>query len=252
MSAIAQFLRRTPAAAFIGDIAKWMRDPRTMRRLMADVRATRTEAAFMRTVPATHRRRAPASGVVDDGLAVPGQNRVHARLGAAPARLVGAGSDVAPLHDGPAHLRRLRHHRSGLVRTVGLGPEDLSQMSRRSRAARRGTARFQLGEGVDLRRCLDRAATSRVGRPQDLQRGAGPARARPARGTCSSSCRSRVPLCMPPTVISRRSGPTSFSPTSRTRRSARSSTWRLRTVFRSCSSSSRRGTTRWCSSGSIG
>jgi hypothetical protein len=51
MSAIAQFLRRTPAAAFIGDIAKWMRDPRTMRRLMADVRATRTEAAFMRTVP---------------------------------------------------------------------------------------------------------------------------------------------------------------------------------------------------------
>jgi hypothetical protein len=52
MSAIARFLRRTPAAALIGDVAKWTRDPRTMRRLLADARATRAEVGFMRTVPA--------------------------------------------------------------------------------------------------------------------------------------------------------------------------------------------------------
>jgi hypothetical protein len=51
MSAIARFLRRTPAAPLIGEVARWVRDPRTARRLMADARATRAEAAFMRTVP---------------------------------------------------------------------------------------------------------------------------------------------------------------------------------------------------------
>jgi hypothetical protein len=52
MSAIARFLRRTPAAPLIGDVAKWVRDPPTMRRLMADVRATAAEADFLRAVPA--------------------------------------------------------------------------------------------------------------------------------------------------------------------------------------------------------
>lgn len=51
MSAISRMLRRSPAAGLIGDVAKWTRDPRTMRRLMADVRATRAETAFMRTLP---------------------------------------------------------------------------------------------------------------------------------------------------------------------------------------------------------
>ena len=51
MSAIARLLRRSPAAGLIGDLVKWMRDPRTMRRLMADARATRDEAAFMRALP---------------------------------------------------------------------------------------------------------------------------------------------------------------------------------------------------------
>ncbi len=50
MSAIARFLRRTPAAPLIGDLAKWARDPRTMRRLTADARATAAEAEFLRAV----------------------------------------------------------------------------------------------------------------------------------------------------------------------------------------------------------
>jgi hypothetical protein len=51
MSAIARLLRRSPAAGLIGDLVKWTRDPRTMRRLMADARATWDEAAFMRALP---------------------------------------------------------------------------------------------------------------------------------------------------------------------------------------------------------
>ena len=51
MSAIARLLRRSPAAGLIGDLVKWTRDPRTMRGLMADSRATWDEAAFMRALP---------------------------------------------------------------------------------------------------------------------------------------------------------------------------------------------------------
>jgi len=51
MSAIARFLRRSPAAGLISDAVKWTRDPRTMRRLIADARATWDEAAFMRALP---------------------------------------------------------------------------------------------------------------------------------------------------------------------------------------------------------
>jgi hypothetical protein len=51
MSVIARLLRRSPAAGLIGDLVKWTRDPRTMRRLMADARATWDEATFMRALP---------------------------------------------------------------------------------------------------------------------------------------------------------------------------------------------------------
>jgi hypothetical protein len=53
MSAIARLLRRSPAAGLLGDIVKWTRDPRTMRRLMADARTAWSEAAFVRTLPAS-------------------------------------------------------------------------------------------------------------------------------------------------------------------------------------------------------
>jgi hypothetical protein len=51
VSAIARLLRRSPAAGLLGDLVKWTRDPRTMRRLMADARATWDETAFLRALP---------------------------------------------------------------------------------------------------------------------------------------------------------------------------------------------------------
>lgn len=52
MDAIVRLLRRSPAAGLLGDVVKWTRDPRTMRRLMADARKVWSEAAFVRTLPA--------------------------------------------------------------------------------------------------------------------------------------------------------------------------------------------------------
>jgi hypothetical protein len=51
MSAIARLLRRSPAAGVLGDLVRWTREPRKMRRLTADARATWNETAFLRTLP---------------------------------------------------------------------------------------------------------------------------------------------------------------------------------------------------------
>ncbi len=52
MSAVSRYLRRSALAGPIADGIKWLRDPRTMRRLLQDAQATRRQAAFARNLPA--------------------------------------------------------------------------------------------------------------------------------------------------------------------------------------------------------